>query len=279
MASGGKEHRMVFDIRGRRKHVVKAVYAILAILMGASLFLVVGPVNIGNLLGNNSGGSSEAAAQLEGQAARIERKLTKDPENSDLLLGLARARVNAGNLLLTEGPRGERSMTLESFQQYSEASDAWTKYLKATDEPTASAAQLMSQTLFNLAQTSRTSAEAEANIRAAAQAQKIVAEQRPNLNSLSTLAFYTMYTFDYAAAEKAGAEASKLANSKFERENFENQLEEISKRAHEYQKQLKETEKAEKAQRTEAGGGGGNPESLENPGNPFGGLGGGGLSE
>ncbi len=41
------ERRMLFDIRGRRKHVVRVVYAILALLMGASLFLVVGPFNIG----------------------------------------------------------------------------------------------------------------------------------------------------------------------------------------------------------------------------------------
>ena len=44
MADG--ERRMLFDIRGRRKHVVRVVYAILAILMGASLFLVVGPVRL-----------------------------------------------------------------------------------------------------------------------------------------------------------------------------------------------------------------------------------------
>jgi len=42
MADG--ERRMLFDIRGRRKNVVKVVYAILAVMMGASLFLVVGPV-------------------------------------------------------------------------------------------------------------------------------------------------------------------------------------------------------------------------------------------
>ena len=35
---------------GRRKHVVKVVYAVLAVLMGASLFLVVGPLNIGRTL-------------------------------------------------------------------------------------------------------------------------------------------------------------------------------------------------------------------------------------
>ena len=43
------EHRMVFDIRGKRRHVVKFVYAILAILMGASLFLVTGAVSLGSL--------------------------------------------------------------------------------------------------------------------------------------------------------------------------------------------------------------------------------------
>ena len=48
---------MLFDIRGRRKHVVRVVYAILALLMGASLFLVVGPFSIGNLVGN--GGTTE----------------------------------------------------------------------------------------------------------------------------------------------------------------------------------------------------------------------------
>ena len=52
MADG--ERRMLFDIRGRRKHVVRVVYAILALLMGASLFLVVGPVNLGSLLSNTN---------------------------------------------------------------------------------------------------------------------------------------------------------------------------------------------------------------------------------
>ena len=46
MAQGNNEHRMVFDIRGRRRHVVKFVYAILAILMAGSLFLVTGAINI-----------------------------------------------------------------------------------------------------------------------------------------------------------------------------------------------------------------------------------------
>ena len=91
MASGRNERRMVFDIRGRRRHVVKFVYAILALLMGASLFLVVGPVNIGSLLGT-SRGTSSAASGLEEQAARVEHRLLKSPEDPDLLLSLTRAR-------------------------------------------------------------------------------------------------------------------------------------------------------------------------------------------
>ena len=62
MAAGG-ERRMLFDIRGKRKHVVRVVYAILALLMGASLFLVVGPVNIGSLLGNSTS-SADATQDL-----------------------------------------------------------------------------------------------------------------------------------------------------------------------------------------------------------------------
>jgi hypothetical protein len=266
MASGGKEHRMVFDIRGRRKHVVKVVYAVLAVLMGASLFLVVGPVNLGGLLGNGSS-SSSAAAQFEEQAERLERKLAKTPEDPDLLTGLVRARIFAGNQLVSVNPStGETLPTIASVQQLSKASQAWSEYLKTTKDPAPGTAQLVAPALVTLAQTSRSNPEVAANINAAAEAQQIVAEQRPTLNSLSTFAFYEMYTFDFAAAEKAGDEAMKLANTKFERENLENQLKETEKRAHEFQKQLKTEAK-------EAKKGGGKPAEKESLENPLGGFG------
>ena len=79
MASGG-ERRMLFDIRGKRKHVVRVVYAILALLMGASLFLVVGPVNIGALLGNSTT-TSETTKIFDERAERLERELRKNPDD------------------------------------------------------------------------------------------------------------------------------------------------------------------------------------------------------
>src|SRR4051794_16652506 len=266
MARGGNEHRMVFDIRGRRKHVVKVVYAILAILMGASLFLVVGPVNIGELFSSTSS-SGEAAKPYEEQAERLEAKLRKEPEDPQLLLGLTRAQVTAGNSLLSLEPN-EEDLT-KALQKYQLASAAWSEYLKATKEPNAGTAQLVAPALLALAERSSTYPEAQSNIEAAADAQQIVAKQRPTLNSLSTLALYTYFTGDFAAAEKAQAEAAKQTNAKFEREQLEKQMKEVKERAQKYTKERKKSEAAFKAATK---GNKGNPESLENPPNPLGGA-------
>lgn len=276
MASGGGERRMVFDIRGRRKVGVKVVYAILAVLMGLSLFLVVGGLNLGELFNSSSSGGGEAAKPFEEQAARIEAKLRKQPEDEQLLASLARAQVSAGNSMLSLEP--SEGDLIKAVQQYQQASSSWSQYLKQTKEPQAGLAQLMAPALVQLAERgSRSLQQAERNIEAATEAQKIVAEQRPTLNSLSTLALYTYFTGDFAAAEKAEAEAKQKTNAKFETEQLEKSLGEIKKRAVEFQEKLKAAEAAEKSA---AKGNKGNPEALENPTNALSGaLGGGGLGE
>lgn len=269
MASGN-EQRMVFDIRGRRRHVVKAVYGVLAILMAASLFLVVGPVNIGSLLGTSSS-SDDLAAEYEERAAKVERELRKSPGDEELLAKLTNARMNAGQQSYAAGPNGEPLPTTEARSQYQKASSAWSEYLKASEQPNPSLAQRMGSVLFTLAQLSRTYPEAAANIQAAAEAQKIYAEQQPTLNSLSTQALYTVFTGDYQAAEKANKAAEAKATSKFQREQVGNQFETAKKSAVSFQKELKE---AEKAGKEAAKGKAGATEPLQNP------LGlGGGLAE
>ena len=266
MADG--EHRMVFDIRGKRRHVVKVVYAILAVLMGLSLFLVTGAVNLNSLFGGSTS-SGPTAKPFEEQQERIERKLAKSPEDPDLLIGLTRAQINAANVLSEVNPEtGEAVPTPAGTAQLEGASESWSKYLKATDEPSTGAAQLVAPALFSLARYSTTGASFEANMKAAVQAQEVISDQRPTLNSLSQLAIYKYFTFDYAGAKKAGDEALKLMDSRFERESLENQLKTYEKNAHIVQGQIKEVEKAQK---------GAGKEALENP---FGGLGGGSsLSE
>jgi hypothetical protein len=278
MAKGDKdEHRMVFDIRGKRKNVVKVVYGILALLMGLSLLLVVGPAPLADIFGIEDQ-VSQANEQFEDQAERIEVKLKKEPTDPDLLLALTKARVNAGNALAEANPQtGEPVITVEGRQQYAQASSVWSEYLKATDEPASNGAQIMANTLFSLASTSSSSAEAESNVRAAAEAQQIFAEQRPSIGSLSTQALYMLYAFQYKAAEAVLEEAKKFATSKFQRQQLEDQFEEIRKQAKAFEKQVKEEKTLEKAvQQGEA--------SQANEGgaiqNPFGsGLGGTTLAE
>ncbi|HWJ42348.1 MAG TPA: hypothetical protein VNR67_02845, partial [Solirubrobacterales bacterium] len=77
--AGKNEHRMLFDLRGgRRGKIVKVVYATLAVLMGLSLFLVVGGFNLSELFTDN-GSSGDASKSYEEQAERVEAKLVKNP--------------------------------------------------------------------------------------------------------------------------------------------------------------------------------------------------------
>ncbi|MET0558704.1 MAG: hypothetical protein ABW065_08550 [Solirubrobacterales bacterium] len=265
MASSGNERRMVFDIRGRRKNVVKVVYAILALLMGASLFLAVGPVNIGSILGS-SNESSDASAALIEQADKVEQKLKKDPENPDLLVALTKSRISAGNAMAELNPEtGAAEVTAEGRVQLEKASEAWSRYLKATDEPTVGVAQSAASMLFSLASTSRTIPETEANVQAAKQAQQIVAEQRPSLGTLSTLGYYQNFAFDFDGAKQSLREAEKLANTKFERENLGNEFEQIEKRAKEFQKEVVRLEKEATKARKEGKPSLANPLSESNP--------------
>jgi hypothetical protein len=251
-----EEHRMVFDIRGRRRHVVKVVYAILAILMAASLFLVTGAININSIFGNGSSGES-ATSSFEKQAEGIEARLVKEPEDEALLTNLTRARINAANSMVTNG-EVESSSGLENYKhQLALASEGWSKYLAAANEPAAGLAIQVAPALFQSAEASSTTAEALENVKGATKAEEIVANKREDLNSWSTLAFYALFGQNYKLAEEAKEKATKLAGTKFERESFENKYDEYEKSAKEFGKQVQ----VEKATKSQSNG----KESLEQP--------------
>jgi hypothetical protein len=264
MAQGNKEHRMLFDIRGRRGRVVKVVYAILAILMGLSLFLVTGALNVGSILGTSSSGES-ATKSLEQQAERIETKLAKTPEDEDMLLNLTRTRINVANTMITNGAGESQDGVEEVKQELALVSEDWSNYLKAADEPSAGLAIQVAPALFQLAQLSGSGEEALENLKAATEAQEIVAAARPSLNSLSTQGIYQAYAQEFKAANKSIEEAAKFAGTKFERESLENQYKETEESAKEFGKGL-EAERAA-AQSSKSSG----KESLANPLNSLGG--------
>jgi hypothetical protein len=245
MASGG-ERRMLFDTRGKRRHVIRVVYAILALLMGASLFLVVGPVNIGSLFGESSG-SGSASKVFDEQAERIEGRLAKDPNDEQLLLALTRARINSGNSQIATTSETEvPTVTTEAREAFEAGSEAWNRYLKQADEPSATAAQLVAGTFFRLAEASASVLEAEENVAKATKAQKVAAEQSPNLGSLSTLAIYQYFNSEFAGGDKTAKRASAEAPSKAEAKNIEKQLAEYRKNGEKFDEQKQELAKVQK---------------------------------
>jgi hypothetical protein len=252
MASSG-ERRLLFDTRGRRKHVIRVVYAILALLMGTSLFLVIGPINIGELIGNSTS-SSSASKVLNEQAERIEKRLAKDPNDEQLLLALTRARINAGNSQVEQVFEAEKpTITVEARENFETASLAWNRYLKqAGDEPSATGAQLVAVTFLRLAEAGNSVAEIEPNIALAAKAQRIAAEQQPNLGTLSNLAIYEYFNGNFAAADKAAKQAAAKATSKAEATNIEKQLDEYRKRGVQYKKQASKIKKEQQQLSKEA---------------------------
>jgi hypothetical protein len=247
MAPSG-ERRLLFDTRGRRKHVIRVVYAILALLMGASLFLVVGPVNIGALIGNSTGTSSAATA-LQEQAERIEKRLAKNPDDEQLLVALTRARIGAGNAQL-EGALESETPTLPTgaHEDYEVALRAWNRYLKqAGKEPNPSAAQLVAVTYFTLAEKGSASIEEiQSNISTAAKAQQIVVEKLPSAGSFSQLAIDRYFEGDFAAGDKATKQAAAKAGTKTEVKGIEEQLAAYRKRAKQFQKSIVQAEKQAK---------------------------------
>jgi hypothetical protein len=260
---------MLFDIRGRRKHVVRVVYAILALLMGASLFLVVGPFSLGNLIGNSSS-TTNAAKIFQEQSERTEKKLRTDPENETLLLSLTRSRINAANSLTeVNSETGVTALTPEGRGELERGIESWRAYAKQTKEPKATTALLVSRGYFSLAETASSLEEAVESLNGASGAQRIAAEAQPSVGTLTTLAIYEYYAGDFAAGDKAVKEAEAKAPSKSEAKEIGKQMAEYRQRGKAFEKQKKEIAKQEKAQ---------GKERLENP---FGGLSGsaGGIGE
>jgi hypothetical protein len=255
---------MLFDIRGRRKHVVRVVYAILALLMGASLFLVVGPFNIGNLV--NNGSTTNPSKVLDEQAERIERKLRAEPDNEALLLGLTRARIAAGNALTEVNPEtGAKVVSPEAHQEFEQAGATWHLYLKQAGTASTSLAPLMASAYFSLAESTSSLEESEKYVAEAASAQSVAAEEQPTINSLTTLAIYKYYAGDFKAGDEAARQAEAKA-PKAEAKEVKKQMAAFRARGKAFEKQKQEFAKQEKEQGKEA---------LKNP---FGGLGGAGSS-
>ncbi len=260
------EHRMLFDLRGRRKRVIQVIYVILAILMAASLVVIGLPGGLNPFNSGNTSVSKDAAEANIERAENLQQKLQAQPNNEKVAVELIRARFSAGqSLYSTDSNTGQTSITDDATTQLEMAAETWTKYLKMTkDEPEPDVAQLMAQVLFTLSQGS-TVAQFQGNIKDAAQAQDFVAndaikQQKKGgasaASQLTTLAIYQLYSQDYAAAEESLQRALDATDDKNEQKQINQTFNSTKKDAKRVGKMIDQAVK----QAQKDGG-----KSLENP--------------
>ena len=138
-------------------------------------------------------------------------------------------------------------LTPEGQQELERGIEAWGSYLKQSKEPKANTALLVSSGYFSLAEIAgeRALKKSVENVEGAAKTQRVAAEAQPTINSLTTLAIYEYYAGNFAAGDKAVAEAEAKAPSKAEAKEVGKQMAEFRKRGKAFEKQKKEAEKEE----------------------------------
>jgi hypothetical protein len=261
------EHRMLFDLRGRRKRMIQVVYAGLALFMALSLFTVVGPVNIGDLFGNGTS-STNTSSVFDDQVQRLEHQVKKNPNDPTLLVQLTRTSFNAGNAGIQRDPTSGQltGIPQSAIVDFNKAGDAWQRYLKTNpSKPDPDAAQLAAQALLYSAATS-TAIEFPADIKAAAAAQAVFANAKPSLNAYVTLAQYRYFAGDVAGGEQAGRKAEQAA-PKSQQPAVKQAVAQYKAQGAQIQKKIKSS--------TKFNPNGGGKQALENP---LGGLSGGGAT-
>ena len=93
---------MLFDLRGRRRRVVQAVYLMLAVLLGGGLVLfgIGGDVSGGLVDAFKGGGGSSVDSALQDKVNKEEERLAKNPQNAAVLQLLIRDYYSFVTLLM-----------------------------------------------------------------------------------------------------------------------------------------------------------------------------------
>lgn len=253
---------MLFDLQGRRKNVIRVIYAGLALLMGGGLVLLgIGGDASGGLLnavGLGDDGTSSADPQLESQIDRANETLATNPEDERALLLLARTQYIAGNTAIETDDQGRSVLSDDALARYNEADDAWQRYLATNPkEPDDSVASLMVQAYSNLAGTDPSPTATQDQLDGALEAAQIVAEARPSLGTNTTLATYAYIAGDTKLAAQARKDALAEATDSATRSQVNQQLDQAQAQGEAIAKAAKESAPDEEQLANPLGGLGG----------------------
>lgn len=233
---------MLFDLRGKRKNVVRVVYAGLAILFAGGFLLFgigseTGVGGLGDLLGFGTGSTSSGSPAYDDQIEEAEQRLAEDPKDERALQDLVQLHYQAGNdELEVDEATGEVTVTTSAEEQYNQAIGAWTDYLEVAKKPASATASIVNQAYAVLLRNADPAAVPTLAKDAVVPAE-IVAESNPGANPYFTLAQYAYFAGD----EELGDEAAKKAVAEVDesqREQIQKELDAVAKAAAQLREQI-----------------------------------------
>ena len=256
---------MLFDLRGRRRHLVQVSFAMLALLflvgfLGFGIGVGGGPGGIFDALGiSNNSNTGTSTGVFQDHIDKANQKLAKNPKDTQALLTVANNSFNLAKTGIQADPNTGQptSISTDAHTQLGDAADAWNKYLKVVKGKPDLA------TAYNMVNVYVLLNDATGAIKT----QNVIVEAKPSAQSYAQLAF-----FQYASGDISGGDASrdKALNlaPKAQRKGLETQLTQIRKQGVQIQQQQKQAKQQQKQQGGTATTPGSNPLA-----NPFGGFG------
>jgi hypothetical protein len=194
---------MLFDLKGRRRHVVQGTYVLLAVLMGGGLILFgIGGGTSGGLLDafKGGGGSSSANSAIQKRISAAERRLAVNPTDQGALQEIIRDNYQLASL---SADPNTGLFSADGKKDLQQASSAWQRYLATNPaKPDPTLANYMFQ------------AYSQAGLNQPANAQKaaeIVAADQNNSSAYIRVVQYASLAGDKRTAGLAAQKALALA--------------------------------------------------------------------
>lgn len=212
---------MLFDLQspGRRR-AVKGVYLTLAILMGGGLLLF----NIGgeqsgggglfDAFGNRNGAATDGSERFRQREQAALKATQARPRDAAAYAELARARFQVASVGDNFDP-AQRAYTPTGVTKLREATQAWEKHSDLATRPDARVAALIAQAYSELDEPA-----------AAARAQEVITEERPDAGAFAQLAAYAYAAGQTRRGDLAGARAVELSD-RDQRAALRGQLEQL----------------------------------------------------
>ncbi len=194
---------MLFDLKGRRRHVVQAIYLMLAVLMGGGLVLFgIGGGTNGGLLDafKGGGGSSNGNSVLAKEVAAAQVRLAANPQDQAALTTMVKDNYQMAAATVDTNTG---AFDAKGKAKLAQADTAWTRYLALSPaKPNDALASYMIQAYSPLGLNRPGKAQ---------QAAEIVSAARPSSTAYIQVVYYASLANDTRTAKLAADKALALA--------------------------------------------------------------------